>query len=52
MIEFQADEAGFPGFEDFFQTPGCLNAERAFERKQQEMLVAALAENFVEAGGE
>ena len=33
VIEFQADEAGFPGFEDFLQASGCLNAERAIERK-------------------
>ena len=34
VVEFEADEAGFPGFEDFFQAAGGLDAERAFERKQ------------------
>ena len=31
VIKFQADEAGFLGFKDFFQVPGGLNTERAFE---------------------
>ena len=32
MIQLQAEQALFPGFENLFQTPGCLDAQRAFEQ--------------------
>ena len=31
VIELQAQEAGIPRFKDFFQSPGCLDAERAVD---------------------
>ena len=35
VVELEAKEAGFPGFEDFLQAAGGLDAERAFEREEQ-----------------
>jgi len=52
VIEAEADEAGLPGFECFFQSIRGLDAERAFEREGEEVLVAARADEFVKLRNE
>jgi len=52
VVKAESDEAGVPGFENFFQSIRGLNAERTFEGEREQVLVAALADEFVELRNE
>jgi hypothetical protein len=51
-IELQPDETSFERLDDFFEPTGCFHSKRTLQGQEKEMLVATLADEFIETTGE